>query len=389
MKNLATVNINGFNVELQVNAFDGCTNLKTINGLEKVYKIEDFAFKDCVSLENVMLSANLKEMGISVFSGCEGLHEVVFDCDFDIPNRTFTGCESLKSVTIGDNVTAIGTEAFKNCTSLNLINLNNVLSVGSSAFEGCTELKRIIIGNDQIVVDERGSSFKNVRDVEFEVPASGALYADGGILYRDNVLLLNLDSRANVVVKDGTTALARNAFRYNTDVVSVTLPASLTYIDGYYTFESCTNLKAINLENVKDFGEDCSNTFAKTALTEVSLSATGYGMFYDLETLTTVNLIGDAVVIGERTFYGCVNLATVKGSENITEIGKYAFYNATAVENLVLTTKLEIVESSAFGNWTSGQKLTFVGFKKNRFPVAWNSGWNTSCKAQISFVESL
>lgn len=389
MKNLATVNINGFNVELQVNAFDGCTNLKTINGLEKVYKIEDFAFKDCVSLENVMLSANLKEMGISVFSGCEGLHEVVFDCDFDIPNRTFTGCESLKSVTIGDNVTAIGTEAFKNCTSLNLINLNNVLSVGSSAFEGCTELKRIIIGNDQIVVDERGSSFKNVRDVEFEVPANGALYADGGILYRDNVLLLNLDSRANVVVKDGTTAIARNAFRYNTDVVSVTLPASLTYIDGYYTFESCTNLKAINLENVKDFGEDCSNTFAKTALTEVSLSATGYGMFYDLETLTTVNLIGDAVVIGERTFYGCVNLATVKGSENITEIGKYAFYNATAVENLVLTTKLEIVESSAFGNWTSGQKLTFVGFKKNRFPVAWNSGWNTSCKAQISFVESL
>lgn len=389
IKTLTTVNFVGVNVEILDYAFYGCPNLATINGLERVVKIGDYAFQNDKKLTKVELASNISELGISVFQGCTGLTEVVFECDLNISSRMFSGCTSLESVTIGDNVREIGSEAFKGCTSLKYIDLNNVSKIGSSAFEGCTELKRIIIGNDQIVVDEGGSSFKNVRDVQFEVPANGALYADGGILYRDNVLLLNLDSRANVVVKDGTTAIARNAFRYNTDVVSVTLPASLTYIDGYYTFESCTNLKEINLENVKDFGEDCSNTFTKTALTEVSLSATGYGMFYNLATLTTVNLIGDAVVIGERTFYGCSNLTAVNGSENITEIGANAFYNVKKVEKLILTNKLTSVEKYAFYNWTEIQTITFVGFEKNKTPSKWNADWNKSCKANFEFVESL
>ena len=61
-----------------------------------VEKIDNIAFGDCKSLENVNIKNGLIEIGHSAF----------------------TRCSSLTSVTIPESVTSIGQDAFYNCSSL-------------------------------------------------------------------------------------------------------------------------------------------------------------------------------------------------------------------------------------------------------------------------------
>jgi len=74
----------------------------------------------------------------------------------------------------------------------------------------------------------------------------------------------------HIVIPDGYTVIGEKAFAYRKDIISVTLPDSLTEI-GYGTFFGCSSLRNIPIpDGVTVIGEWA---FHATALTSVAVPA--------------------------------------------------------------------------------------------------------------------
>ena len=62
-----------------------------------------------------------------------------------IGDYAFRGCVSLQEIRFSEELTTIGEYAFQNCTSLTEINLGSVGYVYNGAFSGCTALKTAVV----------------------------------------------------------------------------------------------------------------------------------------------------------------------------------------------------------------------------------------------------
>ncbi len=110
------------------NAFNGCTNLSTMNMPTDLKSIGDYAFSGCTNLQcNMEFPESLVSIGDCAFSGCNSIQD---------------NLEFPKSVTI------IGNNAFEGFTSLKKISMLYHVSVGADAFKGCTSFECIVIGKD-------------------------------------------------------------------------------------------------------------------------------------------------------------------------------------------------------------------------------------------------
>lgn len=93
---------------------------------ETVTAIGNFAFRSCISVNNINLPAKLTTIGSS----------------------SFQSCNHLVRITLGDSLRSIGSYAFQYCIALEKIALPEKLgSIGINCFEGCTGLKSIFANN--------------------------------------------------------------------------------------------------------------------------------------------------------------------------------------------------------------------------------------------------
>lgn len=131
-------------------AFEGCTNLKTID-LSSVTEIRENSFRGCSEL--------MELSSISIES---------------IGDNAFEGCTKLSTVAI-DMVESIGNEAFKGCVCLTTISIENARSIGHNAIAECRNLKQISINNPSLLKDAGVSS-----DIEMVHPYLNKLSEHSG-----------------------------------------------------------------------------------------------------------------------------------------------------------------------------------------------------------------
>ena len=157
-------------------------------------------------------------------------------------------------------------------------------------------------------------------------PVYFAIYEDNtmhvfgeGVVCGNVFLLVTPYQPSDLVIDEGITELAMNAFRYmgydEGYLTSVTFPDSLTKI-GQCAFWDCTNITEIR------FG---------SGLTYVDMDAFPY-----LTHLETVALPKSVTHLGNQAFYGCVRLKTAVIPAGVTEIGSKTFCECRRLENLVI-----------------------------------------------------
>ncbi len=148
------------------NAFFSCKKLSEINlenveaigencfkfsALEEICltsarEIREFAFSNCLKLEEIKFSDRLKTIGDFAFSGDSTLVKCHIPSG-DIGAGAFMGCSKLAQISFG-KVVSIGNAAFLDCNSLSsLVIPSSVKTIGNEAFVGCTNLKEVIVNS--------------------------------------------------------------------------------------------------------------------------------------------------------------------------------------------------------------------------------------------------
>ena len=107
------------------------------------------AFQNCTALTSVVFEGdNLSKINLNTFNGCSALSSIELPESLEkIEYNAFDDCSALKSIVIPDKVTYIGEGAFNYCTGLQEAYIGDgVTEIAAKAFAECTALKTVVIG---------------------------------------------------------------------------------------------------------------------------------------------------------------------------------------------------------------------------------------------------
>lgn len=283
------------------NAFRGCSSLTGIELSNGANTIGNYAFANCVNLNNVTLDvhSNITILGHHAFYNCKALQGFTMPINISlVGDYAFEGCRAMKSIALYGNynvvLSKIGPYAFKDCTSLQTLDFPTGFNQDGGALDlslvtGCTSLKSIIIPDEGLtfVGNELSfSEFKKMVGDEFYFAGMGESeihdtatdnsvafkYLDGDRLYEkivvdkqavggDNKIIYRVDESNNLryfkmgddvvnVEIPGSigpyqiTKIGSDSFQNNSALKRISIPSSITEI-GSSAFKGCYNLKDV------------------------------------------------------------------------------------------------------------------------------------------------
>ena len=288
-----------------------------------ITEIGEGAFKSCSYLEHVTLSPSITE----------------------IPNYCFT-VTPLKECVVPEGVTTIGLSAFEGCSSLTSLILPSTLttvnaccfSVGHKScvitcyaatppnadpqtFSGYSG--KVAVPSASVDAYKAASGWSAVAERIEAIPTptwpvtldgvtydsttgSGSAYVTGG----------TSNTTGNVTVQKmvqglQVTSISRSAFRLNSSITTVAVPATVTEI-GDYAFSSCSDLTAVSLPSgLTKIADDLFSHCTKLAKCDIPEGVTTIGSraFNDCRELLSLTLPATVNNLGTNCFDGMGNEA--------------------------------------------------------------------------------
>ena len=304
---------------------------------EGISMIEESAFEGCVGLTSIVMPEGVKEIGWDAFSGCTGLTNIVIsDSVTEINGGAFFGCTSLTSIVIPEGVTEIGESAFGGCVGLTSVVMpKSVTKIGWGAFKDCTSLTSIVIPKGVTEIGE--SAFSGCTGLTSVVIPEGVTEISVNV-FRDCTGL------TSIVMPEGVKEICYCAFSGCTGLTNIVIPNSVTVIMSS-AFSGCTGLTGIVIpEGVTEI--DCGAFGGCTNLTTISVSVDNPSyvsinnccLSKDLRRLIfgcRSSIIPDGVSMIEwDAFRDCAGLTSIRIPDSVTAIGVSAFYGCNLPESV-------------------------------------------------------
>lgn len=297
-------------------AFDSCSSIHTVNIGSHIKTIGAYAFARC-SINKIQLPAQISEVGIGAYVGCPveeailpfvgkdssgtfGHIGYIFGASEYTKNADFVP-STLKTVTISEGCELIGLGAFHDCTALETIEIpSTIVNIGGYAFTNTPFF----------------------------------LAMPDGLVYIDRVLYTykgELGNNTDIVIADGTTAIAGNAFA-GLPITSVSIPQSVVSI-GAGAFEG-SKLTELTLPFIGENASAATNQYLGYIF---GASAAADNGKYVPTTLKKVSLYDTCTAIGDSAFYGCTSLTTVEIGSGVSSISKNAFFDCTTLKDITIS----------------------------------------------------
>ena len=223
-------------------SFYGCDSLAELTLTDGITMLGG-SFYSCPSITSVNIPGSIVEVAYNDFSGCTGLTTVTLNEGTEVV--TFNGCtnlatinfpstikkvkitsnEKLETVTLNEGMQEI--ISFDKCWSLKKINIpSTVTYVG--IFRDCSALKKVI------VADIASWCVARHYDSRYYGPQkqAGKLYL-GTVDKHEEII--------NLVIPDGVTKIAGEAFLGLPNITTITLPSTLTTMENK-VFQGCTGV---------------------------------------------------------------------------------------------------------------------------------------------------
>lgn len=357
-------------------AFAGCENLVSITLSDDLEIIHQRAFRDCSKLQSLDLPTGLEEIEMYAFSNCSSLRTVNFPYTLvEIGNSAFLDCTSLKEVDLPDRLEVLGEDAFQNCTSLETLYIGDGLTeIPNAVFYQCTALNDVWLGSNMEVIGY--AAFWGCEALEYiEIPDS--------VTVIEEYAFIGCDSLNSVDFGESVEEIGYGAFKSCSSLEDVWLPDSVTYI-GKFAFQDCSALHSIrlsaNLETINTGAfTDCTSlleiempdtvttladeafmgcTALERAVMSNGLTKMGSSVFYDCSALTDVTIGTGLTELGNAIFWGCDSLSYIEIPGNIKALGSYTFISCDNLSTVVLNEGLDEIGYESFQNCTSLSEVT-------------------------------
>ena len=315
---------------------------------------------------------------------------------------------------------------------------NSDLEIFDDSAEKLNEEAEVDSSNTAETETDAGSGFsdgetrKAVTDESSEVVDSGKCGTDATyMLYGDGRLVIEgsgvvneyfhsiTDSNKKIrsaEIGEGITALKGSegvgVFAYCSDLISVTLPKSLTTL-GDWTFSYCKNLNNISIpqgvttierrtfyecsglqnvvlqEGITTIGQYAFENCSSLSSINIPKSVTSikWGAFRSCKNLDNIILAENLITIEENAFCNCSSLSSINIPQGVTSIGAFAFGNCSKLGNsIVLPDSLTTLGNEAFKNC---ENLSNVILSKNLKSVEANTFYNCNSLTAIEIPEGV
>lgn len=329
--NISSADFNVLNI-LHADAFNGCSNLNTIN-IPNCSIIGEGAFKDCINLDSIKYGDVGTAVSSFAFNGCSKLKDISFDNFTSIENNAFENCVSLEKANF-NQCSSIGSSAFYGCSNINQITISKCSRIGLYAFANCPNLEKVYIKNTSNIFCSLDGSyvFCTHNNSSFSINSNIIFYFDANVygsyindnywkhyssymisiveanqlIYKSNnnksIETINESIRNNeyvgelygLITFDSRVEELEPIFKYPERLISIDIPSKCEKICEN-AFSNCTKLKTITLSNT---------------LTEI-----GNYAFNNCESLTSFTIPDTIIKLGEGIFAGCKNIKKFEGNQ--------------------------------------------------------------------------
>ena len=328
------------------------------------------AFKDCDSLNEIIIPDGVTKIDMGAFYDCDYLKSVVFgensrltEIDFDV----FNSCDNLTKIVIPDGVKNIGEDSFENCDGLmEVIIPSSVTCIGEGAFSSCSCLTiyceaeskpsgwyNFWNSNRPVVWDCKNNEVADDGYIYIGIDGSRYGIKDGVatvVGQSSNIKIANI--LAMVTYKDveySVTGIGDSAFENCRSLTEIVIPDSVTSI-GDRAFYNCRSLTEIVIpDSVTSIGD---SAFYGCGLTEIiipdSVTSIGEMAFSDCDSLTKFEIPDSITSIGDRAFTDCDSLTEIVIPDSVTSIGEDAFKSCRSLTKIVIPDSVEYIGYMAF-----------------------------------------
>ena len=238
-----------------------------------------------VNIKHIEVPEGIEVLGKSSFYDLRGIVDIRLPKSLrKIESRAFRNCIGLEEVVLGGDGVQIDEDAFRNCTSLKTV---RTCDGAVYTFEGLADIYR----------QQEPDTVKSLVSVK-EIPEpvrAVRRQVFGNFRLSGTILLQYLGAESRVVIPEGITAIAQEAFAGIETIDKVILPESLQEI-GAEAFRGCLMMQ--------------------TAVLPEGLCRIGAGAFSDCVKLLRVAVPNQIQFLENRVFRGC------RALQEVSQIGR-------------------------------------------------------------------
>ena len=314
---------------------------------EGITELQIGAFAVLTNLENVILPSTLKYIGAAALAFCDSLTQISLPDELEVIDTyqvgtdyagAFVNCQKLSSITIPKNVQIIKEGTFQNCTNLETLIFaegSKCTKIGSDAFNFCA-MENVVLPEGMTTLDEWAFLYCN-NLISLTIPSTMTTIDSTSLrCYRLSEVINNssLAEIDNNVVRNATSGESKiekyGDYRY------IVGDDGTTYLIGYFGKSKNISLPTDRTYAIKDMAfVDCR---LKSLSIPNNVTSIGKTIFYDTDAeyeneLTTLTIPESVTDIAEAAFYECVNLTSISIPNSVTTIKSRTFYGCTALKN--------------------------------------------------------
>lgn len=386
--NLSTINIPASVTNIYANAFYGCTNLKEVwceaetppsiqttsfanissNAVLYVPTIEAVAtygastWNDYFSEikigkkeENGMIWGLIPNDAGKYTLWVKGIEELGdFSAEGGAPWSK--DVDNIVAVDVKYGVKSIGSNAFSEFgtvdTGVTFSLPSSLVSIADNAFSGCKRLKSIELPNSLTTIGE--GAFQECSALE-SVTLGSSVETIGAWAFNGTPI-------SSITIPASVKSIGKWAFADCTALESVTFAegSQLTSI-GDNAFNYCNALESIAIPNsVTSIGESafemCYGLVSATLSN--SMETIPNSMFYECMGLKNVTIPESITTIGNEAFSDCYALESITLPNSVTTVGDNVFAYCDDLESVTLSNSMETIPNSMFNSCTGLKNIT-------------------------------
>lgn len=323
--------------------FANCTGLTEVILPDSVTSISDKGFEGCSGLNRMVLPPNLEYIGVQAFKDCTGIGTLTFtDEILQIKFGAFWGCSNLKSVFFDGRSPSLGTNVFYNTHAGFTVYYRDGVAGFEAPWNGLTPVAYTLPYSIRVVNEE-------IEITDYPEDEPGAV-----------------DILSKIVGKP-VTRIAKQAFRSCSEITSVSIPASVSYIgvdDFYGVFYACLKLDDISVApGIHDYSSLDGVLFNKVKTTLIHYPARKSGPHYEVP--------NSVEQIDPRAFEFSDYVKTVIFPESLTSIGRAAF-SQSEITHLIFRGNMPTDAPNLFHATPSALKI-YHSDQKSGYPATWQA----------------